>query len=132
VFHLFFFKSKFVRIIIHFSKFLYNRILTQFDSPLTIVTNQNTHFINDVICYLTNHFILKQNQFQCLLSTRNGQVDSTNKAFSTSFTKLVNENWNDWDEHMSTILFSYKTTSKVGTGYTLIQLVYGLHSLLLT
>jgi hypothetical protein len=27
--------------------------------PLTIVINQGIHFINDVVKYLTNHFLLK-------------------------------------------------------------------------
>ncbi len=33
---------------------------------------------------------------------------------------------------MSTILFSYKTTFKVGIGHIFFQLVYGLHMLLPT
>jgi hypothetical protein len=48
----------------------------------------------------------------------------------TLLTKLVNENKNDWDGHLSTFLFSYQTTYKVGTGHTPFQLVYGLHPLL--
>jgi hypothetical protein len=34
-------------------------ILTMFGCPLTIVTNQGVHFINDDIKYLTDHFLLK-------------------------------------------------------------------------
>ncbi len=45
---------------------------------------------------------------------------------------MVNENRNDWDGHLSTILFSYQTAYKVGTGHTPFQLVYGLHLLLPT
>jgi hypothetical protein len=45
---------------------------------------------------------------------------------------IVNENWIDWDEHLSTILFSYWTTYKVGINYTPFHLVYGLHTLLPT
>jgi hypothetical protein len=41
------------------SKFLYEYILTRFDCPLTLVTNQGVHFINDVIKYLIDHFLLK-------------------------------------------------------------------------
>jgi hypothetical protein len=48
-----------INIIAIIVKFLYDHILTRFGFPLTIVTNQGTHFINDVICYLTNHFILR-------------------------------------------------------------------------
>jgi hypothetical protein len=45
-------------------------------------------------------------------------------------TKLVSDIRIDWDEHLSTMLFSYKTTYKVITGYTPYQLMYGLHPLM--
>jgi hypothetical protein len=41
------------------TKFLYECILTKFGCPLTIVTNQGVHFINDAIKYLTHHFFMK-------------------------------------------------------------------------
>ncbi len=44
-------------------------------------------------------------------------------------TKLVSEEKTYWDEHLATMLFSYKTTYKV-TWYTPYQLVYGLHPLM--
>jgi hypothetical protein len=47
-------------------------------------------------------------------------------------TKLVSENIIDWDEHLSIVLFSYKTTYKISTRYTLYQLMYGLHPLMPT
>ncbi len=45
-------------------------------------------------------------------------------------TKLINENKIDWDEHLFTMLFSYKTAYKIATWYTPYQLVYGLHPLM--
>jgi hypothetical protein len=42
----------------------------------------------------------------------------------------MNENRNDWDEHIFIILFSYRTTFKVRTAHTLFEFVYGLHPLL--
>jgi len=38
-------------------KIIYDHILTWFGCPLIVVTDQGTHFINDVIHYLINHFI---------------------------------------------------------------------------
>jgi hypothetical protein len=49
-----------------------------------------------------------------------------NKVLGTSLTKLVSENKTDWDEHLSTLLFSYK----IAIGYTPYQLMYGLHPLM--
>lgn len=42
-----------------FSNKLYKHIYTWFGCSLTIVIDQGTHLINDVIRYLINHFILK-------------------------------------------------------------------------
>ncbi len=41
------------------AKYLYECILTKFGCLLTIVTIHGVHFINDVIKYLTNHFLMK-------------------------------------------------------------------------
>jgi hypothetical protein len=79
----------------------------RFGCPSTIVTDQGTHFINDEIKYITNHFILKHTSSIVYYPQGNGQAESTNKVFGTLLTKLVNENKNDWDEHLSTFLFSY-------------------------
>jgi len=46
-------------IVIIIVKFLYECVLIIFGYPLTIVTYQRVHFINDVIKYLTDHFMLK-------------------------------------------------------------------------
>jgi hypothetical protein len=43
----------------------------------------------------------------------NGQAESTNKVISKLLTKLVDEKKINWDEHLSTIVFSYRTTYKV-------------------
>ncbi len=115
-------------IVIVTAKFLYDHIFTQFGCPFTIVTNQGTHFINNAIRYLINHFFVKYTKSIIYYPQRNGQVESTNKVFETIFTKLMNDNQN---EHMSTILFSYRIVSKVGTSYTPFQFTYGLHMLLL-
>ncbi len=62
----------------------------------------------------------------------NGQAKSINKVLRTLLTKLVSENKIDWHEHLSTMLFSYKTTYKVATWYTPYQILYGLHPLMPT
>ncbi len=96
------------------------------------MTEQGTHFINNAIKYLIDHFILTHIDSTIYYPQGNGQAESTNKDFGTLLTKLINENGNGWDEHMSTILFSYQTVYKVLIGHTPFQLVYGLYPLLPT
>jgi hypothetical protein len=45
-------------------------------------------------------------------------------------TKLVSENKTNWVEHLSIVLFLYRTAYKIAIGYTPYQLMYGLHSLM--
>jgi hypothetical protein len=45
---------------------------------------------------------------------------------------LVDGNKIDWDEHLSIVLFSYRTAYQVEIGYTPYQLVYSLHPLMPT
>jgi hypothetical protein len=63
--------------------FLYKHIIMRFGCPLTILTNQGTHFINDAIRYLTYHFIIKHTSSIVYYPQRNGQVESINKVFGT-------------------------------------------------
>ncbi len=66
-----------------------------FNYPFTIVTDQGTHFIKDVICYLIDHFILRHTSSIVYYPQGNGQAKFTNKVLGTLFTKLMNENQND-------------------------------------
>ncbi len=117
-------------IIIITTKNLYECILTRFECPLTIITNQGVHFINNAIKYLTNRFLMKHVNSTTYYPQGNGQVESTNKVLGTLLTKLVSENTIDWDEHLFIVLFSYKIAYKVATRYTPCQLMYGLHPLM--
>jgi hypothetical protein len=89
------------------AQFLYEHILIRFGCPLTIVTNQGTHFISDAIMYLIDHFIMRHTRSIIYYPQGNGKAEFTNKVFGTLLTKLINENRNDWDEHLSIALFSY-------------------------
>jgi hypothetical protein len=76
--------------------------------------------------------LLKHVSSTTYYSQGNGQAKFTNKVIGRLLTKLVNEKRTNWDEHLSTILFSYMTIYKVATWYTPYHLVYGLHLLMAT
>jgi hypothetical protein len=41
------------------TKFIYEFILIRFECPLTLVSDQETHFINEAIEILTIHFLVR-------------------------------------------------------------------------
>ncbi len=77
------------------AKLLYEYSLTRLGCPLIIVIDQGTHFINDEIRYLIDHFILKHISYTIYYRQGNEHVGFINKVFGTLLTKLVNENKND-------------------------------------
>ncbi len=99
-------------------KFLYEYILTKFGWPLTIIIDQGVHFINDTIKHLTKQFLLKHVSLTTYYPQGNEQAESSNKVIGRLLTMLVNEKRTNWDEHLSTVLFSYRIAYKVVIGYT--------------
>jgi hypothetical protein len=55
------------------TNFLYECILIRFSYPLTLVTYNGVHFINDVIKYMTDHFLLKHVSSTTYYPQGNGQ-----------------------------------------------------------
>ncbi len=53
--------------IVGITRFLYEFILTRFGCPLTIVTNQRIHFINDIINRLKVRNNVRENQWNIFL-----------------------------------------------------------------
>ncbi len=92
------------------TQFVYEFILTWFNYPLILVTNQGVHFINDTIQTLIMHFLFKHTSSTTYYPQKNDQAESTNKVIGLFFTKLMNEKGNDWDKHLHIILFAYQTT----------------------
>ena len=114
------------------AKFLYDTIITRFGCPVELVSDQGSHLLNEAIQILVDQFLITHRNSTSYYPQGNGQAESTNKVIGTLLTKLVNETRTDWDEHLPTVLFAYRTAYKVTTNHTPYQLLYGLQPLLPT
>jgi len=56
----------------------------------------------------------------------NGLDERINQILMTALVKFVNENQDDWDVHIKSVLFTYRTSKKVSTKFTPFQLTFGL------
>lgn len=57
-------------------------------------------------------------------------VKAFNKILDNMLAKVWNAQRNDWDVHVPTVLWAYKTTCKKLTGQTPFQLVYGIKAVM--
>ena len=113
------------------AKFIYEYIIICFGCPKELVSDRGTHFINSTIKHLTNKYLIKHRKSSLYHPRTNGQIEKTNGILYKIITKTVQGSNNDWDERLLEALWAYRTTYKVTTKHTPLQLVYGHEAILL-
>ncbi|MCO5610490.1 hypothetical protein L7F22_064729 [Adiantum nelumboides] len=81
------------------SQFLYENIFTRYGLPIEIVSDsRGTHFINEVIEFLLDEFMVMHQKSTPYHPQANGQAKSTNKILVTILTKIVTKDL-EWTGH---------------------------------
>ena len=112
------------------AKFLYEHIFVRFGLPIEIVSDQGTHFVNEVVEVLLNEFMIIHRRFAPYHPQANGQAKSMNKVLCAALTKIVEGNRGTWERKLSSVLWAYRTAYKTSVGSTPFELVYGLNAVL--
>jgi hypothetical protein len=112
------------------AKFLYENIITRFGCPLELVSDQGTHFINEVIGELLRTFLIIHRKSTPYYPRANGQAESTNKVLSSILTKICEVKRNDWEHKLHSALWAYRTAFKTTTGQTPFQLACGMEAVM--
>ncbi|RYA42775.1 DDE-type integrase/transposase/recombinase, partial [Enterobacter cloacae complex sp. GF14B] len=107
------------------AKFLFENIITRFGCPFEIVSDNGTHFINEVIRELTTTFMISHHKSTPYYPQANGQAESTNKTLISILTKTVEAHRTDWDLKLTSALWAYRTAYKVAINCTPFKMVYG-------
>ena len=103
--------------------------MMRFGSPLEIVSDRGTHFLNEVIAALTNHYHIKHRKTTPYNPKANGLTERANGIIENVLNKVVSCHKTDWDRKLSSAVFAYNTTRKSTTGKTPFFLVYGMEVL---
>ncbi|KAL3685159.1 hypothetical protein R1sor_003181 [Riccia sorocarpa] len=111
-------------------QFLHHNIISRFGVPMTIITDNNSHFVNEAVADLAQSYGIEHRRSTPYHPQTNGQVERTNGILVTVLKKTVSLNPTDWDKKLIGALWAYRTTFKVTTGQTPFQLVYGQEAIL--
>jgi transposase InsO family protein len=98
------------------TKFIYENIITRFGCPLTLISDQGTHFVNETIQVLLNKFLIDHKRTIAYHPQENGVVESFNKTLHKGLTKICGIDKNDWDDKIPAVLWAYRSAYKRSTG----------------
>ena len=74
------------------AKFLYEYVFARYGFPIEIVSDEGVHFVNEVIEFLLNEFMVIHRKSAPYHPQANGQVESTNKTLCSALAKVVEGN----------------------------------------
>ena len=89
-----------------------------------LISDQGREFVNSVKEELfaltgTEHRVTSAYHPQT-----NGLTERFNQTLQTALIKIVNDNQNDWEEHLSAVLFAYRTAQQKATKLSPFEIMY--------
>jgi hypothetical protein len=109
------------------ARFLYERVFTQFGTPLEIVFDNGPQFLSEVVENLLARLAMKHRFTTMYKLSTNGLVERTNRTLCSMLAKEaeVHVNICDWDLKIHHVVWVYNTTYKTATGYSPFRLTMG-------
>jgi hypothetical protein len=107
------------------AEFIFNQVVCRYGCPLEIITDQGSHFANEVVKELLDKLSVKHRRASPYYPQANGLVEKTNGILAGIIAKVVQGERKQWDLHVGDALWSYRTAYKLTTGFTTFQLTFG-------
>lgn len=93
--------------------------------PEEIVTDQGREFCNQLIDLLEELTGFKHKITSAYHPQSNGLDERMNQTFKSKLQQIVNEEMDDWDDHIDDILFAYRSSRHDSTKCTPFLIMYG-------
>jgi len=105
--------------------FFYEDIICRHGCPKELLTDQGTHFVNELLDSLCNRLGVKHRLSTPYHPQTNGLVERFNKTLCEILAKYSIEYKEDWDVFLPSALFAYRTMRQNTTRYEPFYLTYG-------
>ncbi|GET60683.1 DDE-type integrase/transposase/recombinase [Rhizophagus irregularis DAOM 181602=DAOM 197198] len=110
--------------------FFYEDIICRHGCPKEILTDRGTHFVNEMLNSLCQELGVKHQLSTAYHPQTNGLVERFNQTLCEALAKYANENKDDWDVYLSSVLFAYRTKRHNTTRHEPFYLMYGRDAIL--
>src|SRR3954447_13599536 len=110
-------------------QFIYEKVICRHGCPKIILSDRGAHFRNKLVDELCEKFKVKHKLSSPYHPETNGLVERLNRTLCESLAK-VSEKENEWDKHIGSVLFAYRTAKHNTTRKTPFFMVYGREAIL--
>ena len=107
------------------ARVLVDEVICRYGVPHYLHSDQGANFVSAVIQSLCSRLGIKRTQTTPYHPQGNGQVERFNRTLEAMLSKVVAEHQKDWDEHLQTVLFAYRTAVHDSTGFTPFFVMFG-------
>uniref|UniRef100_A0A2N9HWS0 Integrase catalytic domain-containing protein n=1 Tax=Fagus sylvatica TaxID=28930 RepID=A0A2N9HWS0_FAGSY len=107
------------------TNFIREHIITRFDIPHKIISDNGTPFVNKSVREVLEHYRIKHRRSTPYYPQGNGQAETTNRMLLRILSKMVFDYGKSWSSHLADTLWAYRGSTKTATGFTPFSLVYG-------
>ena len=107
------------------ARVLVDEVICRYGVPHYLHSDQGANFVSAVIQSLCSRPGIKRTPSTLYHPQGNGQVERFNRTLEAMLSKVVAEHQKDWDEHLQTVLFAYRTAVHDSTGFTPFSVMFG-------
>uniref|UniRef100_A0A2N9HSJ2 Integrase catalytic domain-containing protein n=1 Tax=Fagus sylvatica TaxID=28930 RepID=A0A2N9HSJ2_FAGSY len=100
------------------ANFIREHIITRFDIPHKIISDNDTPFVNKNVREVLEHYRIKHRRSTPYYPQGNGQAEATNRMLLCILSKMVFYYGKGWSSHLADTLWAYRGSTKTATGFT--------------
>ena len=106
-------------------RFIQRNILSRFGAPITIVSDEGSHFVNKLFAKLMSRYGVRHVMGLTYHPQSNGQAEISNREIKNILEKTVNASRKDWSAKLEDALWAYRIAYKSPIGMSPSRIVYG-------
>ena len=107
------------------AKVLIKKVICRYGVPSSLHSDQGANLTSNLISSLCKNLGITQTRTTAYHPQGNAQVERFNRTLESMLAKTVNENQQDWDQHIPKLLLAYRTAIHEATGYTPFHVTFG-------
>ncbi|CAF2908943.1 unnamed protein product [Rotaria sp. Silwood2] len=107
------------------AEFLMNEFIMIHGAPERLITDNGVHFNNTLMKTITAMMNTIHAFSASYHPQTNGQVERFNATFCTQLAKYYDENEDDWDDYLQSVVYAYNTGIHATTGFVPYELAFG-------